>query len=101
VTKNLHSFRCQFDPHDIQIDETIGFVRDDGQHHVPVEVDLRTLKKGIVARRMRIKDLVRDASKEAMKALLISDDTPLLVKSNEVIDWWCFDETQNSRQSLG
>lgn len=103
VAKNLHSFRCQFDPHDIQIDEAIGFVRDDDQHHVLVEVDLRTLKKGIVARRggwHKIHGLVRDASNEAMKALLISDDTLFLVESNEVIDWWCLDEIEMSRQSL-
>jgi len=103
VAKNLHSFRCQFDPHDIQIDETIGFVRDDDQHHVLVEVDLRTLKKGIVARRRgrhEIHDVLRDAINEAMEALVISDDTLFLVKSNEVIDWWFFDEIETPPHSL-
>ena len=100
VAKNLHSFRCQFDPHNIQIDEAIWFMRDYDQHHVLVEVDLRTLKKGIVARwagRHKIHDLVRDASNEAMKALLISDDALFLAKSNEMIDWWWLDEIEMSR----
>jgi len=103
VAKNLHSFRCQFDPHDIQIDEAIRFMRDDDRHHKFVEVDLRTLKKGIVARRRgrhKSHDLVRDVSNEAMKGLLISDDKLFLVKSNEVIDWWRLDEIETSRQPL-
>src|SRR5215472_12188644 len=89
--------------HDVQIDEAIWFMRDDDQHHKLVEVDLRTLKKGIVARwrgRHKSHGLVRDVSNEAMKALLISDDTLFLVKSNEVIDWWCLDEIETSRQPL-
>jgi hypothetical protein len=56
-----------------------------------IEIDLRVLKKGVDARRggrHESHDLVRDVSNEAMPALLISDDTLLLVKSNEVIDRW-------------
>src|SRR6516225_3192100 len=86
AAKYLHRFRCQFDPHDIQIDEAIRFMRDDDQHHKLLEVDFRTLKKEIVARRRgrhKGHDLVRDVSNEAMKALLISDDTLFLVKPNE------------------
>ena len=103
VAMNLHDFRRRFDSYDIQIDETIGFVRDDDQHHVGAEVDLRTLKKGIVARRggpHEVHDLLRDTSNKAMKALLISDDALFLVKSNEVRERWCFDEIETSRQSL-
>jgi hypothetical protein len=35
-----------------------------------------------------------------MKALLISDDTLFLLKSNEVIDWWFLDEIETPPQSL-
>ena len=38
VAMNLHGVRRRFDSHDIQVDETTGFVRDDDQHHVLAEL---------------------------------------------------------------
>src|SRR3954464_15535797 len=62
-------------------------MRDNDRHHELVEVDLWTLKKGIVGRRrgrQERHDLVGYASNEAMKAQFIPDNTFFLVESDEV-----------------
>jgi hypothetical protein len=95
VAKNLHGLRRQFDPHDIRMDETVGFVRDDDQHHLRVKIDPRASKERIGARPRRghaVHDFDRYASNETMKALLISDNTLFLAKSNDVIRRRFFDE---------